>query len=51
MGESFTFAEKDGVPGATMATLLSEAVFGSVVYKSYGQHLTQRAAPGYWSHT
>ena len=39
MAESFTFAEKNGVPRATMATLLSETVFGSVVYKGYGQHV------------
>jgi 3-hydroxyisobutyrate dehydrogenase-like beta-hydroxyacid dehydrogenase len=41
MAESFTFAEKNGVPRATMATLLSETVFGSVVYKGYGEIVAQ----------
>jgi len=36
MAESFTFAEKNGIRREQMAELLSETVFGCVVYKGYG---------------
>jgi 3-hydroxyisobutyrate dehydrogenase-like beta-hydroxyacid dehydrogenase len=39
MAESFTFAEKSGIRREQMAELLSETVFGCVVYKGYGQHV------------
>jgi 3-hydroxyisobutyrate dehydrogenase-like beta-hydroxyacid dehydrogenase len=39
MAESFTFAEKNGIRREKMAELLSNTVFGGVVYKGYGQHV------------
>src|SRR5260370_35209226 len=36
MAESFTLAEKNGIPRAKMAELLSETLFSGVVYKGYG---------------
>jgi 3-hydroxyisobutyrate dehydrogenase-like beta-hydroxyacid dehydrogenase len=39
MAESFTFAEKNGIRREEMAELLSNTVFGGVVYKGYGQHV------------
>lgn len=37
MAESFTLAEKNGIPRAKMAELLSETLFSGVVYKGYGE--------------
>jgi 3-hydroxyisobutyrate dehydrogenase-like beta-hydroxyacid dehydrogenase len=39
MAESFTFSEKNGIRREQMAELLSETVFGGIVYKGYGQHV------------
>jgi 3-hydroxyisobutyrate dehydrogenase-like beta-hydroxyacid dehydrogenase len=39
MAESFVFAEKNGISRERMAELLSETLFGGIVYKSYGQDL------------
>lgn len=39
MAESFTFAEKNGIRREEMAELLSNTVFGGIVYKGYGQHV------------
>ena len=36
MAESFTLAEKNGIPRAKIAELLSETLFSGVVYKGYG---------------
>ena len=41
MAESFTFAEKNGIRREQMADLLSETVFGCVVYKGYGQQIAR----------
>jgi 3-hydroxyisobutyrate dehydrogenase-like beta-hydroxyacid dehydrogenase len=43
MAESFTLAEKNGIPRQKMAELLSETLFSSVVYRGYGEHIAQHA--------
>jgi 3-hydroxyisobutyrate dehydrogenase-like beta-hydroxyacid dehydrogenase len=42
MAESFAFAEKNGIARARMAELLSETLFGGIVYKGYGQQVAQQ---------
>ncbi len=39
MAEGFTLAEKNEVARTKMAELLSETIFGGVVYKGYGEHV------------
>jgi 3-hydroxyisobutyrate dehydrogenase-like beta-hydroxyacid dehydrogenase len=41
MAEGFTLAEKEGIPRAQMAELLSETIFASVVYKGYGDFVAR----------
>ena len=41
MAESFTLAEKQGIPREKMSELLSETLFGGVVYKGYGGHIAR----------
>jgi 3-hydroxyisobutyrate dehydrogenase-like beta-hydroxyacid dehydrogenase len=41
MAESFTLAEKHGIAREQMAGLLSETLFGGVVYKGYGEHVAK----------
>jgi 3-hydroxyisobutyrate dehydrogenase-like beta-hydroxyacid dehydrogenase len=43
MAESFTLAEKNGIPRQKMAELLSETLFSSVVYRGYGDHVARHA--------
>jgi 3-hydroxyisobutyrate dehydrogenase-like beta-hydroxyacid dehydrogenase len=43
MAESFVFAEKNGISRERMAELLSETLFGGIVYKSYGQAVAHHA--------
>jgi 3-hydroxyisobutyrate dehydrogenase-like beta-hydroxyacid dehydrogenase len=43
MAESFTLAEKNGIPRERMADLLSETLFASVVYRGYGDHVARHA--------
>jgi 3-hydroxyisobutyrate dehydrogenase-like beta-hydroxyacid dehydrogenase len=41
MAESFTLAEKNGIPRQKMAELLAETLFSSVVYRGYGDHIAR----------
>ncbi|MBV9999258.1 MAG: NAD(P)-dependent oxidoreductase [Verrucomicrobia bacterium] len=41
MAESFTLAEKHGIAREKMAELLSETLFGGVVYKGYGEYVAR----------
>jgi 3-hydroxyisobutyrate dehydrogenase-like beta-hydroxyacid dehydrogenase len=42
MAESFVFGEKNGIPRERMAELLSETLFGGIVYKGYGQQVAHQ---------
>jgi len=42
MDESFVFGEKNGIPRERMAELLSETLFGGIVYKGYGQQVAHQ---------
>ena len=41
MAEAFTLAERNEIPRAKMAELLSETLFSGVVYKGYGDHVAR----------
>jgi len=41
MAESFTLAEKHGIAREQVAQLLSETLFGGIVYKGYGEHVAK----------
>jgi 3-hydroxyisobutyrate dehydrogenase-like beta-hydroxyacid dehydrogenase len=43
MAESFTLAEKNGIPRQKMAELLSETLFSGVVYRGYGDLIARHA--------
>jgi 3-hydroxyisobutyrate dehydrogenase-like beta-hydroxyacid dehydrogenase len=43
MGEAFTLAERNGIPRPKIAELLSETLFGCVVYMGYGDHVARHA--------
>jgi 3-hydroxyisobutyrate dehydrogenase-like beta-hydroxyacid dehydrogenase len=43
MAESFTLAEKNGIPRVKMAELLSETLFSSVIYRGYGDLIARQA--------